>query len=252
VGRKAPGEKRLLILGDSVTFGGKVRTDEAYPGRLEQELSESGRPWRVLNAGVASYDPTQEGDWLELFGWPLEPDILAIGFCRNDVEPSQRSTKGGDKAGELPSSVVSRCLTEHSIFAYKLQRFLWHQQVHLARAGVRAGLPSLRSADPGGWSFVEAAYRRIADSARQHHTPVILIVFPTLTLLQGQKTDDLSERLQHLGHELGWQVIDVADAMCSDPASLFCEGDDFHPNAAGYACVASYVRQAIVQRDLLR
>jgi lysophospholipase L1-like esterase len=252
VGPKGAGEKRLLVLGDSLTFGGKVRTEETYPSRIEQELAKAGRPWRVLNAGVASYDPSQEGDWLELFGWQLDPDVLAIGFCRNDIEPSQRSTRSGDKAGELPSGKASRWLTEHSIVAYKFQRFLWHQQVSLARALTEKGAKPWLSAEQGGWPFVESAYRRIAASARRHRTPVLLIIFPTLPLLQGDAEDDLSERLQALGQELGWRVIDVADTLRDHPATLFCEGDSIHPNAAGYARVGLRLSRELIDSDQSR
>src|SRR5262249_3023556 len=87
LGPKASGERRLLILGDSVTFGAMVRTNEAYPQRLEQALLRDGQTYRVLNAGVTSYDAAQEADWLELFGWQTEPDAIAVAFCRNDLFP---------------------------------------------------------------------------------------------------------------------------------------------------------------------
>src|SRR6202011_4380293 len=35
VGPKAANEKRLLVLGDSITFGARVRTDETYCQHLE-------------------------------------------------------------------------------------------------------------------------------------------------------------------------------------------------------------------------
>ncbi len=65
---KPAGERRLLILGDSITFGAKVRTDQAYPHVLERNLLERGLNWRVLNGGVTSYDPSQEAEWLDIFG----------------------------------------------------------------------------------------------------------------------------------------------------------------------------------------
>jgi hypothetical protein len=90
VGPKSPGEKGLLIIGDSVTFGAKVRTDHAYPHQLQRALFAEGRRWRVLNGGVTGYDSSQEADWLELFGLRLEPDVVAVQFHPNDLIPSKR------------------------------------------------------------------------------------------------------------------------------------------------------------------
>jgi lysophospholipase L1-like esterase len=250
VGPKAAGERRLLILGDSVTFGGKVRTDQTYPYRLEQSLRQVGLPWRVLNAGVAGYDSAQEADWLELFGWKLQPDALAIGFCRNDIFPSDRSTTAQTRAGELPHGALADWLTEHSIVAYKLQRWLWHLQVHLRRN--HGNVPGAAST-PGmlsGWPAVEEPYRRLADSARRWHVPVTLIVFPTLDTLEGRNTDDLSERLQRLGKELGWSVVELNDAFRADAPILFCPQDPIHPSAAGHERAAARLFQEMTDQRL--
>jgi lysophospholipase L1-like esterase len=259
VGPKAPGEKRLLVLGDSVTFGGRVRTDQTYPYRLEQCLRQAGLPWRVLNAGVAGYDSAQEADWLELFGWNLQPDALAIGFCRNDIFPSDRSpmrsgrSRGGSAvqsaAAELTHGALADWLTEHFIVAHKLQRWLWHIQAHLAR--MRGKMPSAASASgaPSGWPAVEEPYRRIADSARRQHVPVTVIVFPTLDTLEGRTTDDLSERLWSLGKELGWNVVDLNDAFRADAPNLFCPRDPIHPNAAGCERVAARLFQEMTGQN---
>jgi lysophospholipase L1-like esterase len=257
VGPKAAGEKRLLVLGDSVAFGAKVRTEQAYPAQLEQVLRATGLGWRVLNAGVNGYDSAQEADWLEEFGWRLEPDVVAIAFCRNDIIPSSRdeAVVAGQKLSlPRPSWDLGGWLTEHSIVAAKLQRGLW-------RVGGRLGLATATVAPhPGGgsedgqgcgWPFVEHAYRRVARRAREENRPVVVFIFPWLHGLNGQATDDLGERLRALGEELHWTVIDLAPAFTPGAASLFFEGDPIHPNAEGYRRAANYACQELKARSAL-
>jgi len=239
-GPKAPGEKRLLVLGDSVTFGATVRTDEAYPRVLEGELARAGRPWRVLNAGVTSYDAAQEADWLELFGWQLEPDVVAIAFCRNDVYPSDR---GNGRLRTATSAPVC-WLTEHSLATFCLERGLWYGRERLSR-GLR------RQSTPPSFGVVEEAYRGLSASARDHSVPVVLIVFPTRNLIEGRESDDYSERLQRLGQEFGWGVIDLDEAFRDDAASLFLPDDPVHPNAAGYRRAGQYLARRLTEKDLL-
>jgi lysophospholipase L1-like esterase len=240
VGPKEPGEKRLLVLGDSVTFGAEVRTDEAYPAQMEEALHRAGRPWRVLNAGVTSYDAGQEADWLEEFGWQLEPDVVAIAFCRNDVYPSDRSN---GKLRTATSAPVS-WLTEHSVVAFYLERGVWFGQARLAS---RFG----RQDAPPSFEAVEEPYRRLAARARERRVPVVLIVFPTLDLIEGRETDDYSERLQRLAKELGWGVIDLDAAFRDDVASLFLPNDPVHPSAAGYRRAGQALAREVVERNLL-
>jgi len=60
VGERAPGELRLLALGDSFTLGVQVAEEETFSRRLEGILSESlGRPVRVINAGVDGFGTQQ-------------------------------------------------------------------------------------------------------------------------------------------------------------------------------------------------
>jgi lysophospholipase L1-like esterase len=238
VGPKATGERRLLIVGDSITFGARVSTQQAYPAQLEEALTGVGVFWRVLNGGVTGYDPSQEADWLEEFGWPLQPDRIAIAFCANDGDPSNRAEEYHERR---PTSTFAYWLTEHSILAYKLQRGLWTAEAHLGVAS--ATLPVSKTGPHpalSGWPFIEHHYRRVDASARSRHVPVVLLIFPTLDRLRNGGDDEYSARLNELAHELHWDVIDLAGAFVEEREQLYLPGDPIHPNAAGYRRAARF------------
>jgi lysophospholipase L1-like esterase len=245
VGPKAPGEKRLLILGDSVTFGAMVSTEQAFPAQLQQRLRATGNSWRVLNGGVTSYDSAQEADWLDVFGLAMEPDAIAVAFCPNDVNASDRAAVDRSFGCEG----ASRWLAEHSIVCYNFQRGVqWLQ--------VRLGLVSNPVLPPteglvGGWPEVETAYRQIANRARERGLPVILIIFPSRDELEGRVNTDVPAQLHALGRELGWHVIDLAPIFAEDPGALFLPNDPIHPNPEGYARVGSCLEREIRAHNLL-
>jgi lysophospholipase L1-like esterase len=251
VGPKAPDERRLLILGDSVTFGGEVSTKDNYPSQLQHCLAAAKPQWRVLNGGVTGYDPAQESEWLEQFGCALQPDALAIGFCRNDICPSIR-LKG---LWSLDSRwAIGNWLLEHSIVCYKLHRHYWRWRAHVARQKGET-LPE-QTPDANqliGWPLVEVSYRKIDRIAKAHNWPVVVFVFPSLELLQGKAPfDDLTQRLQALGRELGWTVIDLADAFQPQPATLFVPDDDIHPNPEGYRRAAKWIAHELLDENWLQ
>jgi lysophospholipase L1-like esterase len=218
VGPKAPGEKRLLILGDSVTFGAKVLTREAYPYQLQEALLSRGLRWRVFNGGVTAYDASQEAEWLELFGLSLEPDVIAIQFHPNDLSPSTR----GGRISESFAGEFARWLSENSVLAYKTQRGLLALSAYaLSTLGYTSPAEAIPKNPIQGWSLVEQSYRRIANRARERNLPVILLIFHTPDQLGGLQADDSVPKLQSLGTELGWHVFDLAPAFTNFSPSLF-------------------------------
>jgi len=92
---KPPGTVRIIVLGDSVTFGHGATFETSYPYLLEQRL-RSWNPqvkWEVWNLGVPGYNTAQELAYLNEVGERYEPDLVVVGFFSNDFtgfEPDLR------------------------------------------------------------------------------------------------------------------------------------------------------------------
>jgi lysophospholipase L1-like esterase len=89
---KPDGELRVLVVGDSVTMGYTVDAAGTYSERLEELLDArdtSHATHQVINGGVAGYAVAQDTATAR-DGLRFEPDLVALGFCMNDVtEPYQ-------------------------------------------------------------------------------------------------------------------------------------------------------------------
>ncbi len=92
---KPPGEVRILFLGDSVTFGYLVRSDQCFVELVERELAERFPAARVecINAGVPGYSLFQGLRFLEGRGLSWDPDLVVLEFGWND---RARWEGGGD------------------------------------------------------------------------------------------------------------------------------------------------------------
>jgi lysophospholipase L1-like esterase len=89
---KPAGTFRIVVLGDSVTFGHGTRSDTTYPYLLERQLRE-WQPeiaWQVWNLGVPGYATSQELAYLERVGAQYDPDLVIVGFYPNDLTGNQR------------------------------------------------------------------------------------------------------------------------------------------------------------------
>ena len=116
VSAKRPGELRILMLGDSVVLGWGVEEAQIFPRRLETILAGTlGRPVRVLNAGVSSYNTEQYLRYLQLHGAALAPDLVLMVSVVNDDDVQARPfvPPNAKPLNELsPPQVISRLLQE--------------------------------------------------------------------------------------------------------------------------------------------
>jgi hypothetical protein len=76
IGDKAPGTRRILALGDSVTHGWGVTEEESYPSRLQEELRARGLSVEVINAGVPANPIGTMQAWCRAEAPGFSPDLL--------------------------------------------------------------------------------------------------------------------------------------------------------------------------------
>lgn len=78
------GKHRLIMMGDSFTFGVGLEESEAVPAVVQQKLGTTA--FEVINAGVSGWGPQNALAWLETEGSSLSGNCLVYAFFEgNDV-----------------------------------------------------------------------------------------------------------------------------------------------------------------------
>jgi lysophospholipase L1-like esterase len=99
-----PGVIRLVMLGDSFTFGWGANDEESYPAQLEQILGDSLGPGRVevINAGVPGIGTGEEAFYYEVWVKRFHPHVVVLGVYSNDVDDDlARSPFSLDESGRV-------------------------------------------------------------------------------------------------------------------------------------------------------
>lgn len=99
---RSPGVRRIVVLGDSFTWGFGVNDREAFPKILESRLKRT----EVINLGVNGFGLRQEFDYLKLEGVLYHPDIVILALCQNDIYRDEQSTQ--DRYRALIQAPVKR------------------------------------------------------------------------------------------------------------------------------------------------
>ncbi len=112
---KAADEFRILSLGESTTFAGRLALEQSYSGLLQHGLgSVGGKRLRVINAGVPGYTLFQGVTYLRLHGFALQPDAVMTYFGFNDFLPvSFRVSRDANAS----SSAIG--MTDREMFQYR-------------------------------------------------------------------------------------------------------------------------------------
>jgi lysophospholipase L1-like esterase len=95
IGPKAQGERRIVILGDSLVLSVQVDFPLTFGALLEDRLNRAapdGLRYRVINAGVQGYGPVEELLFFRTVAKHFEPDVVLVGlFVGNDAEEAVTS-----------------------------------------------------------------------------------------------------------------------------------------------------------------
>jgi lysophospholipase L1-like esterase len=101
IGPKAPGERRIVILGDSLVMAVQVPLEETFGKLLERRLNATAVPprdhgdpvhYRVINAGVQGYGPVEELFFYRKVAAAFDPDLVIVSvFVGNDASEALHS-----------------------------------------------------------------------------------------------------------------------------------------------------------------
>ena len=173
--RKQNGELRILLLGDSITFGYGVSAEETYGRKLESILtSDLGRRVRTVNAGMGGFNTVQEAAFLEHQAAAIDPDVVSLLYLPNDIDSNDPTVQS--RGGHLRQRVEGDTHTAGEELALQTRRLC------LDRARAEAAVAAW---DSGSWR------ERVLDGARQDRRP--------LPAAQGPLRDVLLPRARGIG-----------------------------------------------------
>ena len=90
---KPPDTFRVMVLGDSLTWGVGLSEEQRYSRLMEQQLQQrlGHRNVEVLNFGLRGVATVHQRDLLMRLAGVVQPDCVVVGFCVNDPQPRRQS-----------------------------------------------------------------------------------------------------------------------------------------------------------------
>lgn len=261
---KPEGEFRILLLGDSLTFGIDVEQDETFPRLLHQRLRERcpQRPVRVMNAGVPGYDSKQEHDWLVKFGFALQPDVVLVMFYPNDVEFNERKLA----ALEFPLRDLLRHTAtfeamERKHVADEAQRLGSSGEIDKLRKQQLAdmirrykGTATIDPNDPAEKQRTKLAKNLLDDMAKlcaARNVRFAVCMIPGFANTKDPKLPNIAAGFEYEFGREGVKCLNLLPALADHHAELWLEWDEGHFAPAGHRYAAEAIERWLLESGFL-
>jgi hypothetical protein len=242
---KPAGERRILLLGDSVTFGWGVSDGEPFADRLEELLAARTRPrWEVINAGVNGYNAQQEATYFRSEGIRYQPDIVLLTFLDNDldavIDPNVTTWRRYPSWPESLPEAFSR-LRSLSYTFQATQMFLRARQLGAQRTGeIQEGSGRGITGDPR-WPAARTHLQEIAELCRARGIRFMVLTF-------GNVDPGLHSELA----SLGIRSLSLGDAFARVPqGDVYVSKVDPHPSPAAHRAIAEFLFDELSSRRML-
>jgi lysophospholipase L1-like esterase len=233
-GRRRPGRRRIIVLGDSFTEGQGVRAADVYPRLLERHLEEAepGR-WEVLNAGRRGADfPALSETFEELLAF--DPDLVVYALMLNDAVVTDgfrarhafvydRIARGW---GRPPRSLLRMA----SFVGARLDAW------RVEDATVRWYREMYGPYNREGWDETAARILEMDRRMRARGGRLLVAIWPVLAGLEGDYLFAAAHRMiAELCGRAGIPVHDLLSVLSGRPsATLWVHAVDRHPNEVAH------------------
>jgi tetratricopeptide (TPR) repeat protein len=256
--QKPPSTRRILILGDSFTFGSGVADgSKIFPELLEIELNTRSprsnyQKVEILNGGKPSSLTDQ---WLKLYRTvdaTFQPDIVLIVFFLRD---GTHVTSIYDFFGPIREYVLTRskdswwyrhCYLWRSICDYRDRLKIARDYAQLLNEAYLGNEQQTKE-----WQAAQRNLQEIIADAKQKQIPTGLVLFPVLVDLEKHHKypfSDILNVLEKFGQNQNVPVLNLLPAFQGQFApDLWVTPYDQHPNEQGHKIAAQAILPFVEQ-----
>jgi len=255
---KAAGERRVLAVGDSLTFGQGVRDEESWPAQLRgllQEPAPAELRWRTINAGVNGWSAWHYQRYVETEAMRFDPDVIVVGlYFGNDMLPPP------DLGG--PPAWLENALRRTALYDAAARL---HRELFSSRAGTRARGASGREAQARIeryigvreselrpreqrelWALVALpALERMRDVCERNGVPFVCVLIPTPLLGCQHDSVEVYELLKAAIERASIRVVDTLPVLVELGEKAWLPWDPGHLSVEGNRRLSQLVQPAV-------
>lgn len=245
--KKPPGVYRIMVLGDSFTFGDGVKLEDTFVLQLQNQLRKMHPKVEVLNFATSGWNTVDQISYLYSVGHKFEPDLVVIAYVLNDG-PWELWPVDMFK-DEIAKAFEERIFPASYFLTYAHTTWMRYQ---LSKRYIREKVQSLQT-HSGEWRRSLRYLQRGKEITESIGADYFVILLPYLYELN--KDHPFLPLQNYVGQfcvENNIAFQDLFDSFVGqNHVDLWAHPTDQHPNAKGHRIIAEALKESIQQREFL-
>jgi len=240
---KPKNERRIHVIGSSITLGWGVPVDQGFVGRLQSRLNaekgaQNGLHYQVINAGIGNYNTFYAVELLKRQVDATDPDVVVLQYYVNDAEL-------------IPPG------EDNAILKYSLLAAIVYQNVKTLIAISTTTLDkhyrNLYAEGAPGWETAKVSIRELKAITDKRGIKLFIFLVPELhDLSENGPYPPIYRVLDRTFANMGIQMIDAFPrfqaAFGRDPSKSWVDRTDPHPNVAAHELLADALYSYLAPR----
>jgi hypothetical protein len=255
VADKMPDTARIMIIGDSFTYGWGVPAAAAFPSVLKSRLNENGQAtFEVYNLGVPDTGTVEAQQTLDI-ALGYEPDIILLAMLLEDrwatngndlVDNARKKAMPGapktdrDTGGHIVGAMgsVHHFLAQHSaLYAYIMIR----NGAAMRRRAIKLRQNTNRAELEAAWKTTDELLAGMIEKTKAAGVPFGIVRCPYFFDVQSDHPDRITTILDDVGKHHSVPVLDLLPGLQQVPAKPLYYQQDGHWTVAGNAAAARLI-----------
>ena len=274
---------RILVFGDSFTFGFGIDDDHRYTNVLEELLKINYINSEVLNFGMGGYSTDQEHDLMKIVLEKVECDLVIIGFCCDDLNiTTKKSLLSFTDIGKFDKDYKENELSQNKKFEsnnlrnlgtilhneseefYKVKK--WYQNTNIYKFFELRSNVNIEGKIPNSarWNKALDEFRGIKQLTQKYNLPPPMALLLNYGLVDPKKNNfnhpkgELAQNIhfyQFVGKELkkeGFHIVDTLPLFKKYSGMSMATSEwEHHPNYLGHYIYAKSIKDYILKNSLI-
>ncbi|MBC8494549.1 SGNH/GDSL hydrolase family protein [archaeon] len=220
-------QSRIVVLGDSVMLGEKVRANESIPSLLNKKTQQTNEQYEFINLAQNGYTAVQELEILKMYGIKYDPELVIIGYVINDAGTPDNGPialmQGHREAINWKNRILKQagmprsCEVKNFFNKFMIVKEFQTKINNLKPNNNKSSVYNLWSPyykDQCEWGTVEYAFLEIAKISKEKEFEVLLVIMPFMWM--GEDISDLQEiydLVRAEGEKNGFHILSLVEPI---------------------------------------
>ena len=220
--------KRILMLGSSITLGWGVDQSNTFSSKLEKKLKKNDLKVEVLNAGIGNYNTERYVNLFFLKLKELKPTDIIVNYFINDIE--------------ILKTPKENLLLKNSQLAATIYNIIQKYRQNKGLDSLSNYYKKLYDINSINVEILRKSLTKLSNLAKNEKINLYLTMMPDTFNLENYKFVYVHKLIEEISKELNYKFIDLYPIFKGKSKNeIWVKYNDPHPNEQSHEAIANEI-----------